>query len=616
MPGPIIDSERTYSALSRQLQDTLRQAQSSISGNGSSALSSRAISGAEKIQVNITLLREAVDYEHPGMTVDGAKLSDFVFGNPLQNEDAQPLTRNMLNRLDQRVLEGLQKAQLQSGMDFSARPTPPRRAQISSKPVTLGSDDARHITSNWNDLSIGYQIMRNAIAEDLENVASGVMGPRHETPLGLDPSKTDDAFFLLKADEIIARAGVATAGLTHASVDAIRECLLTTPEYNSRGEAGRYPEFPATRELYEKVIASDSINVNAQRLAGFAAEIGSNAAHLEAQSKKKASAVALLKDLINESKSVANEALQNKQTILQDKKWDIDDNDTDVSDAEEQSFAQQIASKLLSLAKKMCDAAFNISMSANDAGDGSKADLPSKEDQRLADVLFGAANMSRSFANDLVSPDDRADLPGVVTDASPKSGDTNGLMEAWAFEALSRGGGLDIPLQRADIIYQQGASFSAKEGVSSHRDPLNAYNGYIEKLRAAYADYAANPTEQTLRGLQTVIEKARTSSLHLRAHMEKSGAVKNALSESLLRNDVNEVSASVLEMQARLLEKLSTAVVIESVRITDHSSDALDAVRSKGVPEEDRTSSIPFHDADAGDERNEVDVREDESVLR
>lgn len=615
MPGSTIDPERTYSALSRQLQDALSDAKSSESVNASSALSSHAVSGAEKIKVNTNLLREAMDYEHPGMTVDGAKLSDFVFGNSLANEDVQHLTSDELNKLDQRVVEGLQKAQLQSGIDLSATTALSGDVRLSNRPTARGQDGVHYIVSNWNDLSIGYQTMRNAIAEDLEHVSSGFMGSPHETPGGLDPSQTDDAFFLKKADDIIARAGVATAGLTHASVDQIRECLLTTPEYSSHSYDGKYPEFPATRALYDKVVASDSINVNARRLAGFAADIDAKATHLEAQGNKKASALAMLKDLIKESKNLAAEALKKKQAILKDKKWDIDD--SDASDPEEKNLAHQVASKLLSLAKKMYDTAFSIGMSGDAASDGSKAGLPSKEDQRLADALVGAANMNRSFANDLVSPNDRADLSEAVVDASRTHGDKNGLMEAWAFDALSRGGGLDIPLQKADIIYQD-ASFPAKEAASSHGDPLNAYNADIEKLRSAYSHYVSNPTEQTLDGLRAGIEKALASSLHLRAHMEKSSAVKNSLSESILRNDANEVSGSVLEMQARLLEKLSTAAAIESARNADSPSDAPDAVRSQGAPKEDdenQVSSTPVHNAEVGDELDEDEVRADESVL-
>ena len=556
-------------------------------------------------------------HKHSGIGVNGAKLSKVVIHNSTNTVEVRHLTNDEHDELAKKspnILRSLQKSQsgfeqmrneiessphgkvqqLSNGRSSAAISV--NHANSLDQPATPEEIDTRRIDSdsNWKELSFGYQTMRKAIAEDLKKLPSEVWS-------GKEASMTDDDFNK-KADEVILKAGVATKGLTNASIDRIRECLLTTPEYNMEGKPGQLSEFPMTRALYHAVKANDSINVNTARLTESAADMEDQLAQVEKNGSKKAAAIELLRNLINGSKKLAADVRENKEAILEEMNRDIGQADNDMGDKPRFARARHIASELIAFAKSMYATAFSKDIFPQAAEDGSKIGAPSRENKQLAQALCNAANINRSIAGSLAPPEDHAGLDEIISETLPADDDVNVLMEDRIFNALASGGDMEIGLQSADIIYQD-PNFPAREAESGHGDPVNAYNADIVKLRAAYNDYLANPEKQTLEALRGTIDNALASSHHLRANMAKSGSLQNSVSGSPLKSDVNEVSDSFLEMQARRLEQLSTATVIESARMKKEPAGAPDSVLSGGVPdiedEDEHLVAPPADDAHA-----------------
>lgn len=581
MPGKIntnyVNPERTFSYLSRAWKEQLGSKagkNDAAADSGRTLLVEQANRGQKPtkhgdgklpelkdgVQINIAEVRAAIDHEYQDLKVGDQKLSDFVLSCLKNHDGVMTLSSDTLELLNDRVTEGFVKAVCRDEIAQLARGLAANRVAGSGVGARVEAAETNHIESNWNKLASGYQIMRHAIAADLKDIAGFMNDRDREAAFGPDALTSGDDFFLNKADDVIARAGVTTTGLTNGAVDGIRECLLTTPQYNvnlgKAGEGPRYPEFEATQALYGKVVMGDSVNANSIRLT----EATKNAeALLDAKYggyEQKKSAIKKLKNLFKNSAELAHKTEENQKAVL-------DDNDPQgsVSKPSRKSIADRFRELAIEIYNSIADLfqSSDVGKAADDGGIG-------YENHKLAEQLASVANLNYSYAKSLTPEDEK---PVGIAALTPVYNKESALTDDWARNEMGRGGLLGVELKSADVIYQD-PDFAAREINSGHGDPVESYNKKIAEVRRAYSDYLHDEGPETLSNLSKAIDGAMASGNRLRGHMKKHTPEMLAeLAPSLKRMDNNTVHKT-LDTQASLLDKLSLAVDIEFNRLANN----------------------------------------------
>lgn len=530
--------------------------------------------------------------KHSGVTVHGAKLSKPVIHGSTNTVEVRHLTNDEHDELAKKspnILRSLQKSQSgfeqlrneiesspngkvqQLGNGRSSAAIPLNHIGSLDQPATLEEIDARRIDSNFKALADDYQVMRDAITADLKNLPPYGWS-REEAPLGHGLSMTQDELDEI-ADNIILRAGVATAGLNNTSVDRIRECLLTAPEFNWEGTLRQSAEFPATRALYDTVVVNDNIKVNTARLDDAAANIEKKIA----RSKKKGAALELLKSLINKNKTLTADIHEHKKEILGGVEPDVDQANSDMGGKGRFTRAREFASKLMELAKDMYKAAFSKEVfPAMAAEDGSEAGVQSTENDKLAQALYEMANINRSLARGLAPGEGRADFEDIGSEAMPLNDRENAFTVMWMVEALKPGGALELDSQSAEIIHRD-EKLLEHELTLLRDDPIDTYKANIDKLRAAHQKYVENPNKETYQPLSDAIDNAYEYNIRIRS----SSAAKQQLLDLSVKDGV-----STIKTHTDILEKLSYAAFLEKGRLMQADNDSA-VSGNKGYGNED-----------------------------
>ena len=636
-----IDPNQSFSQMAKQLHDQFREVGSGgvrLDGEGLYVKKSKGFVDQyvgtkaqltirhNKFQNAIVILSAGLEREHPDVMVGDKTLKDYVFGDLLSENGFHRLDEDMLTLLEDKVKIGLAKSQgkpidsseLTASMlsiaaredgslpvkgsfedSFGGRFKPALMrfakggAQSSSVSGDAGVSDASRQNGRRRDYVEGREMMRQAIANDLENVLPH-LGLSKTAGGDLDLAKTSEDIYLDMADDIIAQEGLMTSDLTNAAIDKIRIFLLTTPEYNQPNDEGRYQEFPATRALYGKVETHDSVKVNTDRLTKLVADIESKVAEDVSAGALDRSDGELLRAYLHENKQLIKEINNEKWNILNEKTTSPTEDEHEMGREVEQTLAYDLASKLLANAKAMNKFRVELNVSPELAGLGDISDLsPGKsypvKGIPMMELLENMANATHDFARSLLPVEDRASLKLDAAVPLFVVNDSSTLQQDWAISALRPQSILSHQLDCNTVVYQD-PDFVAREARSSLGHPVVAYNANIAKFRAAYHNYLFEPKPDTLAAVRENLDEALASSHHLRAHLEKVERIGPSR-----QRDYSMSNNAVLEAQVRELEKFSFAVEVDRVRMYMQSEEPDHALfpagDNMGLPELDDSAS-------------------------
>ncbi|MEM8985364.1 MAG: hypothetical protein AAGC95_01450 [Pseudomonadota bacterium] len=512
------------------------------------------------MQINIAEVRAAIDHEHKDLKVGNQKISDYVLSGLKSQNGVIPLSNKTVEMLNSKVARGLAGALCAPEVARPAAGPAPNRAAGSDIKARQEAAEVNHISSNWNKLASGYQIMRNAVAADLKEIAGFMNADQRDAAFGPDALAKGDDIFLSKADDIIARAGGVTTGLTNGAVEGIKECLLTTPQYNvnlaGAGEKPQFPEFAATQALYGKVAMSDSINSNSARLSKEIKNIEKDLSDLKyGNYEQKKSAVEELKSLFKKSRDLSREAEQNQKAVL-------DDNDPagSVSKAWRQSIADQFRKLAADIYNCIVDLFEYSDVLQALAGNG-----VAYEDHNLAQQISSVANLNYTYASSLLPENEKP--AAIAADLAPADNDIFALTGDWARIEMGPGGVFEKNLWGPDVLYQD-KDFAAREVKSGKGCPVQNYNTRIIELCDTYDAYLLDQNPKTLSDLSKSIDSAIASGNRLRGHMESYS--KQMLSESDSPLERNNAVHDILDKRAYLLDKLAVAVGFELSSIANN----------------------------------------------
>lgn len=513
----------------------------------------------------VQALADALDREHSGMMVGNQSMGEYVFGNMLEDGGIHRLDEQDLIDLEHKVLMGLEIAltNARASGDQHTVELLKDRGRFTELVETHADDSmAMQRAVGWRSAAVGYQVMRQALAECLEEA----VGPMAVNALDCSNSEsgvdeTISEFFLSEADDILADIGGVQLGLNESTIDKVLAKLFERPEDTVRHNvaAVRF-----ANGLYDKIRMNNSIDVNVRRLSDLNDEL---------QGAVDEASQHLVVALINNKNLIKGLELARAQGTI-------------YNEATAKAFSDRLndnARRIYALRGEYLHQQISIAKFGGDEFSSTQKVLSPK----IAELAAGTHDLAKS----LLPVGDRTNPKIQFSVELPVEVESGALQQDWILDAFHGDGALGARFRVPAPLYR--SQESAGGDVPSVLGKANdTHNENLDLLREMYQAYLADPGKELLDKVRGMLDSALGSYYNLSANLQNNGRTKLRSDEALA-----DRAAATLREQAVLLQKLSFVV---DATVTKQTMPNTVQLRKSDDEELEKVDQLGLQNDDAG----------------
>ncbi len=476
----------------------------------------------EKFHNAAQSLSDAIDREYQGVLVDGKTMSEYVFGDMLSDGGIHRLDEEALFNLEFKLQEGLKEAYaeaLTSGDQRTVELLDDRRQYLDAVLAQTGDYAEVQRATGWREAVVGYNALRDALAESLEQATSPLVENLLDIPeFAEDVDEPLGDFYLSAADDILADIGGRRLGLNEVSVNKLMASLGEHPEHRLNDNQAA---FQLADTLRDKIRMNNSVNVTGKHLSDLNDE---------------------LKGMMDASAPLQKAVTENKNLLQALELLKVEGKIFDPGTAE--ALSERLQTNAIQIFE-LRDTHLENSL-VRIGGDDNPA-MARGINEMIGELVVGTHDLAKS----LLSENDRND-PQVGFSATGAVGvKSDVLQQDFVLNSFDADEALGARLGMVTSLYRNPASQGAAD-TAAFGQAVDAHNENLNLVTYFYNEYLANPSMETLDDFRGMLDSALGSYYDLSANLEKIGQSKLQSAGELADGE-----ADTLREQGMALQKLS-----------------------------------------------------------